>query len=91
MPYIAQDEYFTKEGTEAVDMGLHCLKPGELNFLVTKLCIGYLKGEHTYTKFNDIVGVLEAAKLEFYRRMVSVYEDHKKKQNGEVYPSLLLR
>lgn len=91
MPYITQDEYFVKQGAEAIDMGLHCLKPGELNYLLTKLCIGYLKGEHTYTKFNDVIGALESAKQEFYRRMVVPYEEHKKNQNGEVYPGLLLR
>jgi hypothetical protein len=35
---------------------------------------------------NDIIGALEACKLEFYRRLVSHYEDIKIRSNGDVYP-----
>lgn len=52
---------------------------GELNFLLTELCRTYLKNHGTsYAKINDIVGALEGAKLEFYRRIASPYEDETK-------------
>ncbi len=59
---------------------------GELNYLITKLCTTYLK-EHgeSYSNHNLIIGVLECAKLEFYRRAVAHYEDLKKEENGDVY------
>jgi hypothetical protein len=32
-----------------------------------------------------VVGALEACKLEFYRRVVTPYEENKMKENGDVY------
>lgn len=59
---------------------------GELNYKITKLLLAYL-GEHpNYERFNAVVGVLECAKLELYRRMVVPYEDAKREEIGDVYP-----
>ena len=60
--------------------------PGELNFCITQLLLGYttLKGAK-YQTFNDILGALEGAKLEFYRRIVVNYEQVKCAENGDVY------
>jgi hypothetical protein len=33
---------------------------------------------------NDIIGVLEAAKTEFYRRIIAPYEDIKIQDNGDM-------
>lgn len=57
--------------------------PGELNFLITTLLLA--TKPKCYTDYNDIVGVLESCKLEFYRRMVAPYEDGKIAQEGDVY------
>lgn len=59
--------------------------PGELNYLITKLALTYLHqhGE-SYQTFNDIIGVLEASKLELFRRKVALYEDGKIFENGDV-------
>lgn len=66
------------------------LHPGELNFLLTRVCQHYLKswaqdGQPTYREYNDVIGALEACKLELYRRMVTPYEDKKIEENGDVY------
>ncbi len=60
---------------------------GELNYLITSMCLEYLekKGEK-YQHYNDVIGALECAKLEMYRRKVSNYEDGKIQSNGDVYP-----
>jgi hypothetical protein len=59
---------------------------GELNYQITKLCKAYRENDgNGYQTFNDIIGALEAAKLEFYRRMVVPYEDIKITENGDVY------
>ena len=60
--------------------------PGVLNYKVTTLLLDYLilRGE-TYQTYNDIIGVLECAKLEMYRRRTSDYEDKKMAENGDVY------
>jgi len=59
---------------------------GELNYLLTRLSTEYLeqRGE-SYKTISDIVGALECAKTEFYRRVVVPYEEKKIKENGDVY------
>jgi hypothetical protein len=80
MPYI------DPLNREAVDAGCPPNTAGELNYMITQLCIRYmkLKGK-SYQTINDIVGALEGAKLEFYRRVAAPYEDEKVKENGDVY------
>ena len=61
--------------------------PGELNYAITMLLVRYLR-RHTplsYTLINDIIGALDAAKLEFVRRIVGPYENVKIDENGDVY------
>ncbi len=66
------------EGTEK--------KPGDLNYLITQATLEFL-GEHPcYASFNAVIGALECAKLELYRRMAAPYEDKKAQENGDVYP-----
>jgi hypothetical protein len=60
--------------------------PGELNYQVTCLIKKYFEDkELNYQHINDVVGALEGAKLEFYRRIVAPYEDIKINENGDVY------
>ena len=64
--------------------------PGELNYKITTVMLEYLKRishnrKLSYADYNVVIGVLESAKLEFYRRAVSKYEDEKIKENGDVY------
>lgn len=58
---------------------------GDLNYLITKLCHGYLtrKGEN-YATHNEVMGVLTCASSEYYARRVRPYEDKKIKENGDV-------
>jgi hypothetical protein len=59
---------------------------GELNWKLTNECLKFLDGTaQKYDDYNTIIGVLECAKLEFYRRAVASYEDRKIKENGDVY------
>lgn len=59
---------------------------GELNFFITTLINYYIdKNTKCYTTLNEVIGVLECAKLELYRRIVSPYEDIKIQENGDVY------
>lgn len=58
---------------------------GELNYVFTRIALDYIDrfGED-YQHYNDILGALEGAKLELYRRHVAPYEDRKIEQNGDV-------
>ena len=58
--------------------------PGHLNYVITKLCSGFLSGKH-YSDLNEVIGVLTCAQLELYRRLVVPLEDASKNLNGEVY------
>jgi hypothetical protein len=79
MPYIKQED------RPRVDLG-NMAVAGELNYTLTKAALRYVE-QHgkSYQTFNDIIGALEGAKAEFYRRVVAPYEDEKIKQNGDVY------
>ena len=60
--------------------------PGELNFMLSYICREYMrKKQRRYSTFNDIIGALDAAKLEFYRRVVGPYENKAIKRNGDIY------
>lgn len=77
MPYIKQDR--RKTLTSPKDAG-------ELNYLITELCDTYLAAVgKSYLNINQVIGALECAKLEFYRRVAAPYEDAKKEENGDVY------
>lgn len=59
--------------------------PGELNFVITKLVHAYIQRQgESYQAYNDVLGALEGAKMELYRRKVAPYEDTKIEQNGDV-------
>lgn len=85
MPYI------TKERRKSLnvngwDTTFDIQNAGELNYMFTMLALSYLEDMGVrYQTYNDIIGALEGAKLEMYRRMVAPYEDTKKEENGDVY------
>ena len=56
---------------------------GELNYLITE--ITHIATENAnYRRFNEVIGVMESAKLELYRRKIAPYEDKKISENGDV-------
>lgn len=79
MPYIKQEDRLKFETTVATTAG-------ELNYVLTKAINDYYwRDNQNYQAINDIIGALEGAKLEFYRRVVAPYEDKKIEENGDVY------
>lgn len=64
---------------------LQAMNPGELNYAVTQTCLEYLwrKGL-SYSALNEVIGALECAKLELYRRGAAPYEDKKIEENGDL-------
>jgi hypothetical protein len=58
-------------------------KPGHVNYFVTVLLKRITKPEK-YFHYNWAIGVLEAIKLELYRRQIAFYEDKKSSENGDV-------
>ena len=87
MPYIKKNrrDWFDEIASDISDVFANdeSATMGDLNYLITKILLS--TGPSSYADYNDLIGMLECCKLEFYRRAVSVYEDEKIKENGDVY------
>ena len=87
MPYIKPDKRnkYDRVLKDLLNI-LKALPPeevdGELNYVVTKI----LKEVYPlrYFHINKAIGALECIKLEYYRRIVSPYEDSKIQESGDV-------
>lgn len=87
MPYIDQDQraVIDQDIDELLQHVSGCTV-GELNYLITRILSQWVFENNTnYSNINSVIGVLECAKLEFYRRLAAPYEDKKIEQNGDVY------
>ena len=80
MPYI------DNEARKKFDITtLQLTTAGELNYVISELCSQYLaqKGLN-YTHCNEIIGVVECVKQEFYRKVTAPHEEQKIKENGDI-------
>lgn len=58
---------------------------GDLNYIISTILNNFITMNHkTYSSFNSVIGVLECAKLELYRRHIGPYEDKKIAENGDI-------
>jgi hypothetical protein len=91
MPYIAaearpQYEELIKSLASTIREATqdHTARAGHLNYVVTRLLLDTYGRELRYWQHNEIVGMLECCKLEFYRRRTGPYEEICIERNGEV-------
>lgn len=82
MPYVRQDRREILEPLLA-ELSSAIQSPGDFNYVITRLLVR--ECPDGYADYNALIGVLECAKLEYYRRAVAVYEDQKIRENGDVY------
>lgn len=81
MPYVDEKDRIPDD-----KRGYFARTPGKLNYAITRLCDLYLQDRGvSYDRLNEVIGALECAKLEFYRRIAAPYEDVKIEDNGDVY------
>jgi hypothetical protein len=60
-------------------------RAGELTYNLYSECMNYLNQKgFQFARFADVLGALEATKLELYRRHIGPYEDQKIEENGDV-------
>ena len=85
MPYIKPDTRLQFENVLNL-LDDHCdnLSPGDLNFFISTIIWKAFEKNTSYTKANELVGVLECVKQEFYRRQVVPYEEEKIRENGDL-------
>ncbi len=88
MPYIKQEER-----GNMVQLLRAPSTVGQLNYLLTSLCLAYIRERNdtpemgpiiTYGAINDVIGALECCKQELYRRQAAPYEDKKVLDNGDI-------
>jgi hypothetical protein len=84
MPYIKQEDR-----ERLFQPGQMPRNAGELNFCISLVIDQYWnENGQNYQAFNDIMGALTGALLEYYRRKIAYYEMNKLDQNGDVYTNV---
>jgi wyosine [tRNA(Phe)-imidazoG37] synthetase (radical SAM superfamily) len=83
MPYIKEED------RDKLDHPIHELlseihTSGELNYVITRILHHKFRRSPSYDTAQNLIGTLEAVKLEFYRRIVAPYEDEKIEENGDL-------
>lgn len=61
--------------------------PGELTYVLYRICIEAVGRTPRFEDIAEVLGSLEATKLELYRRHAVPYEDQKVHDNGDVIPT----
>ncbi len=97
MPYVKQEQRkaidpavdalvvaIEKATTEAWPADKREEPDGCLNYAITTLLQKTI-APNRYVKFERVIGILECAKLEMYRRGVAPYENKKAREHGDVF------
>jgi hypothetical protein len=84
MPYIKKEKRDELDPF-IVELFKRAEGEGDLNYIITSLLHKeLLNGKLCYQKINNLIGVLECAKLELYRVVAAPYENVKMDENGRV-------
>lgn len=88
MPYITQAK--REALNPAIEkltrtLAVNYFVDGDLNYTITKIILSAMEfhGEK-YSVYNTLIGVLECAKQELYRKKIAAYEETKIEQNGDL-------
>jgi len=90
MPYIKQKtrSLYDKEIDSLVqkltNYGGDIPNMGNLNYVFSKIIWGIFDKNPSYKLGNELVGVIECIKQEFYRRKLSELENKKILENGDI-------
>lgn len=96
MPYIEEDDkliyrYGLRELADA--FAARGAGDGDLNYVLTKVVIAWLmyhQPPYNYALRGRGLLALQAAALEYYRRVMAPYEERKMRAHGDVYPEEVL-
>lgn len=86
MPYIEagrrkQFDSIVDKLAQAMPVGFD---PGDLNYCISRLLWSLWEKHSRYYTGNDLIGVLECVKQEFYRCKMVPHEEIKKCLNGDI-------
>jgi len=66
-------------------LNANIISPGEFNYCVSRLAWDMVKRlGGNYAAHNTVIGALECAKLELYRRLTVIYENECIEKNGDI-------
>ena len=86
MPYISEPNREKLCGARVAIKSSRLDTIGDVEYLFCLIADHYLSlHPFAFATLNSIVGAFECGKMEFYRKMASVYEDGKEKANGTVW------
>ncbi len=90
MPYITSErrkqlDQHLAPLLKELDAPLGCYEAGEINYVITRMLLTVWNVRNSYSTAAHLIGVLDTARSEFYRRAVVPYENKKCKENGDVY------
>jgi hypothetical protein len=84
MPYIPEDH--RPELNKILDhVNVAAMTPGDMNYFISMLVWRKFKVKPGYAAGNELVGILECVKQEFYRRQLAPYEDQVRVINGDLH------
>lgn len=87
MPYIKKEarEFYHFEVKNLVEkLKTVDFVAGDINYIVSNIIAEAYKAKPSYQTINNMIGALEGAKLEFYRRVATPHEELKALENGDV-------
>jgi len=85
MPYVKQNIRAILDPNIASLFAIMGKHPGELNYVITRLLHAHVSlCGLNYAQLNELMGVLECVKQEFYRTVVAPYENLKANDNGPI-------
>ena len=89
MPYIKQEDRtainpLTGSAEQRIEYtNIHTA--GDIQYAIAVMLKDFMTRKGlSYQNCNDVMGALDGASKEFYRRVVSPYEDLKLKENGDI-------
>ena len=92
MPYIKRNQRpkfdndiknIVKNLKKSVDID-NIVSMGEVNYVISSIVWELFRSNVSYKNGNNLMGALECAKLEFYRRQLGKYEDCKILENDDI-------
>lgn len=86
MPYIVAErrKRFDSSINKIVEEWEFDYDIGEMNYCLSRIIWKLWEKNLGYETGNELMGVLECVKQEFYRRILAPYEDKKLAENGDI-------
>lgn len=85
MPYIKREARGTLD-EHLRPLACQISTPGELNYAICHMArqLAHYMGNN-YAAHNTVMGAIDCASREYYRRVIAPYEDTKITENGDVF------